>query len=553
MTALRSVFWSFGPGKLWNAVLPALLFCMGPFALFSQSPSHVKASIDTASIKIGEQINYEITVETDSTNLVYFPEDQTFSPLEMVEVLKTDTTKSKDRITLQRIYALTQFDSGAYTIPPQRIAINEQPFFTDSFHIKVANVAVDTTKQKLYDIKPLIKVDRSFASVWKWLLWILLGLAIIGGLVYWFFFRKKPLTEEEKVALLPPYDRAILQLKELENSRYLIQDEFKKYYSELTGIVRSYLEEEVQVSALESTTDQLIQRLELLKDAKALNLEEDTLLQFKKVLKTADLVKFAKSKPPIAVAEADRKSLELVVIKTKEALPEPEESNLPLDEEHIKTLEKKQRRKRIWTAAAVLAGLIVLSMSGAIAYYGFDDVKDTLLRHPTKRLLESEWIGSSYGYPPIDVETPRVLLRKELPQPSPADSIQTAQFFNFTSEVDVFSISVSVVTYQNGKPLDFEKAVEQFLVKLEDNGAKNLIAKNEEAYTKSGIQGLKTFGSYQTKLPDSDKIVRTKYTSLLFGGNGFKQKLTISWADGDNYAEQIVQRILASVDVKTQV
>lgn len=28
-------------------------------------------------------------------------------------------------------------------------------------------------------------------------------LAVIGGLVYWFFIRKKPLTEEEKVALLP--------------------------------------------------------------------------------------------------------------------------------------------------------------------------------------------------------------------------------------------------------------------------------------------------------------------------------------------------------------
>ena len=53
-------------------------------------------------------------------------------------------------------------------------------------------------------------------------------------------------------------------LKKLENSKYLIQDEYKQYYSELTGIVRSYLEEDVHVSALESTTDQLIEKLEML-------------------------------------------------------------------------------------------------------------------------------------------------------------------------------------------------------------------------------------------------------------------------------------------------
>ena len=193
-----------------------LLFFLTTQKIHAQN-STVSVEIDTSSIKIGEQIKYTITVETDSLNLVHFPENQTFSPLEMVEALKIDTTKKKDRITLQRIYALTQFDSGTYVIPQQRIAINEEPFLTDSFRIAVADVAVDTTKQKLYDIKPLVKVERSYAKIWKWLLIIVLGLSTIGGLLYWFFFRKKPLSDEEKVALLPPFDRALLQLKELEN------------------------------------------------------------------------------------------------------------------------------------------------------------------------------------------------------------------------------------------------------------------------------------------------------------------------------------------------
>jgi len=520
--------------------------------LKAQNSSSVKAEIDTAKIKIGEQIKYKITVETDSLNLVFFPEDQTFSPLEMVEALAVDTTKNKDRITLQRIYALTQFDSGTYIIPQQRIAINEEPFLTDSFKIAVADVVVDTTKQKLYDIKPLVKVERSYAQIWQWTIGILLGLLILGSLLYWFFFRPKPLTEEEKVALLPPYDRALLQLKELENSRYLIQDEYKKYYSELTNIVRSYLEEEVNVSALESTTDQLIARLELLKDAGELELDDDTLTQFKKVLQTADLVKFAKSKPAISLAEGDRKSVEFIVVKTKEALPEPQEDELLQNEEYLAELERQQKRKRIWTAAAVLGGLIILGIGTSIAVFGFKDVKDTVLRHPTKRLLEGEWVNSSYGYPPIDIETPEVLKRKELGEFNPADSIQSAQLFGMINHAGMFSASVSSMAYSNGKPVDFEKAVETILRSLESKGAKNLIAKNEEAYTKSGVQGLKTFGSYQMQAPESNKRVRTKYAVFLFGGTGFQQQIILTWMDGDEYAEQIVQRITASIDVKTQ-
>lgn len=518
----------------------------------AQQQSTVKAEIDTAQIKIGEQIQYKITVETDSLNLVYFPQEQTFSPLEMVEALKIDTTKKKDRITLQRIYALTQFDSGTYIIPPQRIAINEEPFLTDSFRIAVADVVVDTTKQKLFDIKPLVKVDRSYAKLWKWLLIIGIGLLVIGGLVYWFFLRPKPLTEEEKVALLPPYDRALLQLKELENSRYLIQDEFKKYYSELTNIVRSYLEEEVHVSALESTTDQLIERLELLKDAGELKLEDGTLQQFKQVLQTADLVKFAKSKPQMTVAEEDRKAVEFVVVKTKEALPEPEGEELLQDEAYLEELARKQRRKRIYTAAAIFAGIVVLGLGASVAVFGFKDVKDTVLRHPTKALLEGEWVQSSYGYPPIDIETPQVLVRKELGEFNPADSIQSAQIFGMTNVSGMFSASVSAMSFSNGKKLDFEKSVESVLVALEKKGARNLIAKNEEAFTKSGVQGLKTYGSYQMQAPESNTSVRTKYAVFLFGGAGFQQQIILTWMDGDEYAEQIIQRITASIDVKTQ-
>ncbi len=545
----------YGIEKLTKPIRLGIGLCLLVFSVgvSSQENSRVTAQIDTSTIRIGEQINYKITVETDSLNIVYFPEDQTFSPLEMVEALKIDTSKNKDRITLQRIYALTQFDSGAYTIPPQRIAINEAPFFTDSFNIKVADVVVDTTKQKLYDIKPLIEVERNNAKLWKTLLWIFLGLLLIGALVYWFFLRKKPLTEEEKVALLPPYDRALLQLKELENSRYLIQDEYKKYYSELTSIVRSYLEEDAHVSALESTTDELIQKLELLKDAGELKIEDDTLTQFKKVLKTADLVKFAKSKPPTSVAEEDRKLVENIVVKTKEALPEPTVEELLHDEAYLEELARKKQRKRVWIAAASFAGLLLIATISAVGYYGFEYVKDTVFGHPTKELLEKEWVASSYGFPPVEIETPKVLLRQEVELPPEVrESIKEVQVFGYRSAVGLFTVLTTSTTFAEANDPDFEKPIEQLLKSFEQQGARNIITKQEEFFTKAGVQGLKTFGSGKFKIPESSELIRGKYAVLSFGGKGFMQQIVITWLDGDDYAENIVERILASVNVKTQ-
>ncbi|MEM8845507.1 MAG: BatD family protein [Bacteroidota bacterium] len=530
-----------------------VILALIPFLGTAQEDSKVSSEIDTTSIKIGEQIQYKITVETDSTNIVHFPEGQTFSPLETVEALLTDTIKENNRVKLQRIYALTQFDSGSYTIPPQRIAINEQPFFTDSFQIKVADVVVDTTKQKMYDIKPLVQVNRSYAKLWWTLFWIGLALLIIGGLVYWFFLRKKPLTEEEKEALLPPYDRAILELKRLENSRYLIQDEYKKYYSELTDIVRSYLEEDVNVTALESTTDQLITKLELLKDSGELQIEDETIKQFQQILRTADLVKFARSKPSTSVAEQDRKLVEEIVEKTHEALPEPTEEELLLNEEYLEELAKKKQRKRIYWAAAIFAGLLVLGTTFSLIFFGVKEVKDTVFGYPTKDLLEGEWVFSSYGYPPVELETPDVLVRNESELPEEAQElVKELQTFRYGSYVGLFAVSTSSVTYKEQTEPNFDAAIAGTLSNFESLGVKNIITKQEEFTTKSGIRGLKTYGSGNFKNPINNESKKAKYNILSFGGKGFMQQIIITWEDGDEYAEQIVDRILSSLDVKTQ-
>ncbi|MRI01358.1 hypothetical protein GH721_12520 [Kriegella sp. EG-1] len=524
------------------------------FYSFSQNAPKITSSVDTTSIKIGEQIKFTVTVDADTTAQVIFPEGQTFSPLETVEALPTDTTKKDNRYILQKSYTLTQFDSGQYKLPTQFIDINGEAFYTDSLMVNVATVAVDTLAQKMYDIKPLINVEKNNASLWKILFSILAALIIVGGLLYWFVFRKKPLTEEEKVALLPPYDRAMLELKNLENSKYLIQDEYKQYYTELTDIVRSYLEEDVHVTALESTTDQLIEKLEMRRDAGELKLEDETLKQFKQILQTADLVKFAKSKPETSVAENHRKSIEQIVIKTHDALPEPTEEELLEQEAYQEELARKKKRKK-WIMAGVAAfSAIVLAIAGLSIYYGPKQVWDTVSGNESKKMLDGEWVSSSYGYPPIILETPEVLIRQKTKIPALAQSkIKELSTFGYQNEDALFTVVATATLFVEQKEPDHEKTIEDLIANFEKKGAKNIITKNDEFTTISGVKGLKTHGSGQFKVPNSTDLVRGNYEIFSFGGPGFQQQILITWLAGDEYADEIVDRIRTTLEVKTEL
>ena len=194
------------------------LFSLFFFLFTFLSHAQVTSSIDSTKIKIGEEILYTINVQADSTDVVVFPEEQTFAPLEMIESYKTDTTFEASKLRLIKKYGLTQFDSGHYTIPPQRIFINNKPFLTDSLKVEVADVPVDTTKQKMFDIKPAVEV-KSPPFDWLLLLYWLVPILLIVGIAIYLFRRKKRKDAAEKQ--LPPYEEAIVALKTLDNSQLL--------------------------------------------------------------------------------------------------------------------------------------------------------------------------------------------------------------------------------------------------------------------------------------------------------------------------------------------
>ena len=515
----------------------------------------VNATADTTAITFGEQILYTIAVEADSSATVVFPKKQTFLPFEMIEILPLDTIRKKAKQQLIQKYALTQWDSGFYTIPKQKVLINGKSYLTDSLRIAVARVEVDTVSKDFFDIKPLVEVEKTNFFKAKNILWIGLILILIAALLYWFVFRKKPLSETEKIALLPPYDRALLKLKNLEQSRYIINSEHKKYYSELTDIVRNYLEEEAKVNALESTTSQLIEKLKKLAASEKLPLKSETVINFKSVLETADLVKFAKAEPELKVAETDRQVVKRLVERTHQVLPEPTQEELLQSQEYLTKTAKKKRKKRI--VITVIASLLLVSsvITGVILRYGWQNLKDSTLGHPIKELAEGEWVRSSYGYPPVSISTPKVLKRTPIPLPDTLSAAQQAalkdlSIFTYGSLTDNFYIALSAYSVSDEQKVNLEAASEISVKIIEDAGAIDMVVKREKFTAFKGEQGLRTYGRLRIKNPITKNEIESDYSIYTFAEKGGLQQLVLLYPRDNRYATSIVNRIENSIRFK---
>lgn len=296
-----------------------ILFLIAGIGFSQQNP--VEVYTDTTQIKIGEQLQYIIKVSKGKS--VVFPKLKVDSlqKVEVVESLPIDTLKN----TFEKKYILTSFDSGTYKIPQQEVLVNNRKLLSKTLEIKVLNVKVDTTKQGMFPIKAIKKEPKTLADyihlLW-WLIPILLIFLLILGLVLYFIFRKKKAAPK---VYIPPVQEALNRLKALDKKQLLQQEKLKPYYSELTDIVRTYIEKEIKIPALESTTDELINTIIDFNQSSKLEISKETIVNLKKILSTADLVKFAKSKPLIDEIKKHRNLSEEIIQQLQPKKPETNE------------------------------------------------------------------------------------------------------------------------------------------------------------------------------------------------------------------------------------
>lgn len=527
------------------------------FATVSVMAQKVTTTLNTAKNKIGAEFQLTLKTEVDTTAKVVFPKTAIFGALEVIESYKIDTIAKGSRYELIKKYGLTQFDSGKYTIPRIPVLVNGKPIFSDSLKVEVNDVKVDTLKQKMYDIKTIAPAE-SDSNWWKYLLGFLLLAALAAAVYFW--YKKRPKKEKEiEIIFTSPIEKATILLQQLESKELWQKGEIKSYYSELTDIARTYIEEEIKIPAMESTTSELIIGLRLAAKNKKLKLTKETVENLEKVLMQADLVKFAKVKPLDYEIEQDKKRISSSIVTIHNSIPAEVDNTDELEQwneeqKEIARLKKirKQKEKRIFIGVGIAAFAIIGTFSVLIAIKGWDTVRDSIFGNPTKELLEGEWIYSEYGNPGVKAETPQVLTRIDAATKMPKNTLallKEMQLFEFGSMSDDFYVQVSTLKYKKETEVDLAKAIDVAITTFEKEGAANIIVKSEEFDTQKGIKGKKAYGTLTSFDKGNTKSQKMYYEVALFAQEGGLQQIVIMHKEEDPFGKQIMQRILNSVEL----
>ncbi len=526
-------------------VIAIIVFCL------NHSFAQVSSSLDSTQIKIGSQFHLSIKVDAQKNDVVKFPEGKYFGQLEVLSSLPIDTVKNNNKLQLIKKYGLTQFDSGVYVIPKLKVDINNKEFRTDSLSIIVNDVKVDTTKQQMYDIKPIISVEKPMGNWWKWLLW-LLSVLILASLFYWILKRVKFSVKEAKKNFASPIEKALAHLNELNKKQFIEKGEVKTYYSEMTDIARAYIEEMVEIPAMESTSNELFNALKKEISKRKLSITNNELQNFKKVLQTADLVKFAKSKPLPSEIEQDKQTIDKFVVIIDKALPRTEEEKQNLFKEELENQNRKQQnKKRLALTIGLTLALIVFSALTFMFTIGLDYLKENYIGYSTKSLLKKEWVTSAYGNPAIKVSTPIALTRfyDETIQNNLPPNVKSYSKFLYGSFIDDFSIVLSTTKFKDTTQVDLQIVLETNLQFLEAQGAKNMIVKTEEFKNQKGLSGLKSYGTCMIFHSIKQKDIKASYQMLVFAQAGGAQEVLMIHKENDTYAEEIIKKVQESIEL----
>lgn len=132
---------------------------------------------------------------------------------------------------------------------------------------------------------------------WLDYIWLIMGAILFIGLAIFviLYFRKNRKAPAPVVVPQGPVEtlqeKTVRILRELEQQGLWQKGQVKEYYTQLTDILRNYIEQRFRTPAMELTTD------ELLYSARAHKEMHAQLPLLTNILQTADLAKFAKAQP----------------------------------------------------------------------------------------------------------------------------------------------------------------------------------------------------------------------------------------------------------------
>lgn len=322
----------------------------------------VDAAIDSVQLLIGEQAKIKLQVSMDAGHRLSFPQlsDTIVTGIEIVDVAKPDTQLLNDnkRWLISQEYTVTSFDSALYYIPPFEVSVDNRKYQSKALALKVYSVPVDTLHpDQFFPPKTIHEIPLTWSDIAP-LVYSVIFMLVLGALVVFFVIRyrdNKPIIKIIKVEpKLPPHQIAMQKIEAIKADKELQRQDPKRYYTELTDVLRIYMKERFGFNALEMTSTEIIDRL---------NAEEDkqSIEELKVLFGTADLVKFAKHAPMMNENDMNLVNAVAFINQTKQE----EDPNAKKQPTEIKVEEKRSKRGRIILICCIVAA----GIGTAVALY----------------------------------------------------------------------------------------------------------------------------------------------------------------------------------------
>jgi len=285
--------------------------------VFFTGKARIKASVDKMIITVGELINYEMEVWVPKGYAVAIPPPGAQLGEFMIRNYQIPKPAKKGDMLKQEFkFKITAYTTGDLVIPPVPVLIEKDgklvaEILTQEIKIRIAPIT-RPDELEIKDIKPPLALPFNYLP---WLLGIggFLGLVGIGLGVAFAVSRLKRKPMEFPEELPPPYELALKELDELEQSGLLEKGEIDAYYTKLSEIIRKYIGLRFQFYSLECTTTEILEEL------KASFIEHMVYKLVQEFLQETDLVKFARYVPSASEQkEIMRKARKIVELTHEE-------------------------------------------------------------------------------------------------------------------------------------------------------------------------------------------------------------------------------------------
>ncbi len=270
------------------------------FTTYAQQVN-VNAGVDSNHILIGDQVEVYFEVIQPRNYIVHFPgfTDTIVANVEIIKQHKPDTNWiSEQKLEVRHEYTVSSYDSGFYYIPPLKFPVKSDlgrdTITSESFFLEVSTIPLDTAKQKsVYGLKGPYEAPLTLQEILPYILYGLSAVILVLLIIYYRKRKKKnkPVFKPQKPPE-PPHRIALRELEELKKLQLWQHGKIKAYYTQLSDIIRQYIERKFQINAMELTSDEILNAF-----LGNQSLDSKAYEELEELLTVADLVKFAKFTP----------------------------------------------------------------------------------------------------------------------------------------------------------------------------------------------------------------------------------------------------------------